>query len=193
MLIYIYFDFKVLDHTVSLSDNMILLNKKVIKIQDKTIGPWNTGRKDLHLFWSNFMSNCLQDVMKNQWTIKNRSQWPTSTLKSNVRSYWFIIPNKAVHTSNNIQDIRTNYWTMKYRLQWPTFILRSNLGSSTFIFPKFAVLTWNRLQDIRQNHRTVKYRSCWPSLHDPQAHVTKLSHVWPTNCISYFQVKVKDS
>ena len=33
---------------------------------------------------------------------------------------------------------------------------------------------------------TVKYRSCWPSLLDPQVHVTRLGHVWPTICVSYF-------
>ena len=42
------------------------------------------------------------------------------------------------------------------------------------------------LQDIRQNHWTVKYGSCWPSLHNPRNNVKRLSHVWPTICISCF-------
>ena len=75
---------------------------------------------------------------------------------------------------------------MKYRSQWPTFILRSNAGSYWFILPNMDVHTSNSLKDIRENHWTLTYRSCWPSLHDPQVHVTSLSHVWPTICISCF-------
>ena len=75
---------------------------------------------------------------------------------------------------------------MEYRSQWPTLIWRSNVGSYWFILPKYDVHISNSLQDIRQNHWTVKYRSCWPSLHDPQVHVTRLSHVRPTICISWF-------
>ena len=81
-----------------------------------------------------------------------------------------------------LQAIRQNLWTMKYRSQWSTFILRSYW----LIIPKYDVHTSNSLQDIRQNHWTVKYRSCWPSLHDPQVHVTRLSHVWPIICTSCF-------
>ena len=75
---------------------------------------------------------------------------------------------------------------MEYRSQWPTLILRSNVGSYWFILTKYDVHTSNSRQDIRQNHWTMKYRSCWPSLHDPQVHVTRLSHVRPTICISLF-------
>ena len=75
---------------------------------------------------------------------------------------------------------------MEYRSQWPILILRLNIGSYWFILPKYDVHTSNNLQDIRQNHWTVKYRSWWPSLHDPQVHVTRLSHVQPTICISWF-------
>ena len=117
--------------------------------------------------------------------MKYRSQWPTFILRSNVRSYRFILRKYDVHTSNSLQDIRQNHWTMKYMSKWPTFILRSN-GSYWFILRKYDVHTANSLQDIRQNHLTVKYRSCWPSLHDLHVHVTRLSHVWPTVCISYF-------
>ena len=131
-------------------------------------------------------SNSLHDVMQNHWTMKYRLQWPTFILRLNVGSYWFIIPNKDVHTSNNLQDIWPNHWTIKCRSQWPTFILRSNVGSYWFILPKYDVHTSNSLQGIRQNHWTVKYRSCWPSLHDPQVHVTRMGHVWPTICISCF-------
>ena len=130
--------------------------------------------------------NTLQDMTQNQRTMKYRSQWPTIILRSNVGSYWFIIPNNDIHTSNSLQDTRQNRWTIKYRSQWPTFIFRSNIWSYWFIIPKCDVRTWNSLQDIRQNHWTVKYRSCWPSLHDPQVNVTRLSHVWPTICISCF-------
>ena len=56
-------------------------------------------------------------------------------------------------------------------------------------YSQSIVYTSNCLQDIRQNHWTVKYRSCWPSLHDPHVHVTRLSHVWPTICISCFNTR----
>ena len=135
------------------------------------------------------ISNSLQDVMQNHWTMKYRSQWPIFIFKSNFGSYWLIIPNNNVHTSNSLQDIRQNHWTMEYRSQWPTLILKSNVRSYWFILPKYDVHTSNSLQDIRQNHWTVKYRSCWPSLHDPQVHVTRFSHVRPTFCISCFHNK----
>ena len=118
--------------------------------------------------------------------MKYRSWWHTFILRSCVGSYWFIIPNNDVHTRNSLKGIRHNDWPMKYRSQWPTFILRSNVGSYWCILRKYDVHTSNSLQDIRQTHWTVKYRSCWPSLHDPQVHVTRLSHVWPTVCISCF-------
>ena len=87
----------------------------------------------------------------------------------------------------SLQQIRQNHWTMEYRSQWPTLILRSNVGSYWFILPKYDVHTSNSLLDIRKNHWTVKYRCCWPSLHDPQVHVTRLSHVRPTIYISWFR------
>ena len=124
--------------------------------------------------------------MQNHWTMKYRSQWPIFILRSNFRLYWHIIPNNNVHTSNSVQDIRQNHWTMEYRSQWPSFIFWSNIGSYWFILPKYDEHTSNSLQDIRQNHWTMKYRSCWPSLHDPQVHVTRLSHVRPIICTSCF-------
>ena len=68
-----------------------------------------------------------------------RSLRPPFILRSNVRSYWPIIPNYDVHISKSLQDVMQNHWTMKYRSQWPTFILRSNIGSYWFILPKYDV------------------------------------------------------
>ena len=130
-------------------------------------------------------SNGLQDITQNHWTMKCRSKHPTFILRSCVGSYWFIIPNN-VHTWYSLQGIRYSHWTMKYRSQWPTFSLRSNVWSYWFIIWKYDVHTSKSLQDVRQNHWTMKYRSCLPSLHDPQVHVTRLSHVWPTICIICF-------
>ena len=104
-------------------------------------------------------SNSLQDIRQNHWTMKYRSQWHTFILRSNVVSYWLIIPKYDVHTSNSLQDTRQNHWTMKYRSQWPTYILRSNVRSYRLIIPKYDVHTSNSLQDIRQNHWTMNYRS----------------------------------
>ena len=93
-------------------------------------------------------SNSLWDIRQNHWTMKNRSQWHTVILRSNVWSYWSIIPKYDVHTSNSLQDITQNHWTMKYRSQWLTFILRSNVGSYWFIIPNKDVHTSKSLQDI---------------------------------------------
>ena len=95
--------------------------------------------------------------------MKYRSQWHTNILRSDIGSYWLIIPKYDVQTLNSFQDIRQNHWNMKYRLQWPTFILRSNVVSCWLIIPKYDVHTSNSLQDIRQNHWTMKYRSQWPT------------------------------
>ena len=62
----------------------------------------------------------LQDIRQNHWTVKYRSQRSTFNLRSNVRSYWTIIPNYHVQTSNSLQDIRQNHWTVKYRSCWPS-------------------------------------------------------------------------
>ena len=134
--------------------------------------------------------NSLGDTRQNHLTMKYRSQWSTFILRSNVGSYWFIIPNKDAHTSNSLQNTRQNHWTMKYSSHWPTFILRSNVGPYWFILPKYYVHTSNSLQNMRQNHWTVKCRSCWSSIHDPQVHVTRLSHVLPTVCI-FFSITEK--
>ena len=99
--------------------------------------------------------------------------WPTFIFRSNIGSYWLIIPKYGIHISNSLQDIRQNHWTMIYRSLWPTFILRSNVESYCLIIPTYDVHTSNSLQHVRQNHWTVKYRSWWPSLHDPQVNVTR--------------------
>ena len=116
----------------------------------------------------------------NHWCMKYKSYRPTFILRSNVRWYWHIIPKYDVHTSNSLQDVTQNHWTMEYitfMSHWLTLILRSNVGSYWFILPKYDVHTSNSLQDIRQNHWNM---SCWPSLHDPQIHVTRFSHVQPS-------------
>ena len=92
-----------------------------------------------------------KDIRQNQWTMKYRSQWPTLIFRSNIRSYWLIIPKYGVHISNSLQDIRQNHWTMKYRSQWPIFIFRSNIGPYWLIIPKYGGHISNSLQDIRQS------------------------------------------
>ena len=52
--------------------------------------------------------NSLQDVTQNHWTMTYRSQWPTFILRSNIGSYWFILPKNDVH------------WTVEYRSCWPS-------------------------------------------------------------------------
>ena len=104
-------------------------------------------------------SNSLQDVTRNHWTMKLRSQWAVFVLRSRFGSYWLIFPNNDVYTLNSLLDIRQNHWIMKYTSQWPSFTFRSNVRSYWPIIPKYDVQTSNSLQDITQNHWTMKYRS----------------------------------
>ena len=85
------------------------------------------------------ISNSLQDIRQNHWTMKNRSQWPTFILRSNVESYWLIILKYDIHTANSLQDIRQNYWTMKYRSQRHAIIFRLNIGLYWLIIPRYGV------------------------------------------------------
>ena len=94
--------------------------------------------------------------------MKYRSQWPTFILRSNIESYWLIIPKYDIHTSNTLQDIRQNQLTMKYWSYCLTFILRSKVELYWLIIPKHDVHTSNSLQNIRQNHWTMKCRSHRP-------------------------------
>ena len=95
--------------------------------------------------------------------MKYRSQWPTFIFRSNIGSYWLIIPKYDVRISNSLQDIRQNHWTLKYRSQWPTFILRSKVVSYWLIILKNDVHAANSFWDVRQNQWTMKYRSQWPT------------------------------
>ena len=115
-------------------------------------------------------SDSLGDIRQNHWSMKYRSHRPTFILRSNIGSYWPIIPKYdvqkiIVHTSNSLQNVTQNHWTMKYRLQWPIFILRSRLWVIlTHNQKKNNVHTSNSLQDIRQNHWTMECRSQWPTI-----------------------------
>ena len=95
------------------------------------------------------------------WIIKYESQWQTFILRSNVWSYWHIIPKYDVHTPNSFQD-NAKSLDHECRSQWPTFMLRSNVRSYWFIIPNNDVYTSNSLKDTRQNHWTMKCRSQWP-------------------------------
>ena len=131
-------------------------------------------------------SDSLQDIIQSHWTMKYRSQIPMFVLRSKVGLYWFIIPNNDVHTSNSIQDIRQNHWITYIRHSELHLFWGQMSGHTDSYSQSMVYIHQNSLQDIRQNHWTEKYRSCWPSLHDPQVHVTRLSHDWPTICISCF-------
>ena len=114
-----------------------------------------------HNLYDIYTSNTLQDIRQNYWTVKYRSLWTTSILRSNFGSYWkYDIYTwntlQDIYTWNNPQDVRLNHWTLKI------------------------------LQDTRQNHWTMKNRPCWLSLHDLYVNVTRLTYVWPSICLSCF-------
>ena len=75
------------------------------------------------------MSNDLQDIKQNHWTVKCRSQWLAFILRWIIVSHHFIIWKYDVNMSNGLSDIEQNHWTMKYRSQWLTIILRSKVVS----------------------------------------------------------------
>ena len=56
--------------------------------------------------YSVHISNSLQDIRQNHWTMKYRSQWPTFILRSIVGSCWLIILKYDVYTSNSLQNIK---------------------------------------------------------------------------------------
>ena len=94
------------------------------------------------------ISNRLQDIRQNHWTITYRSKRPTFILRSNVGSYKLIILKYEVHTANSLQDIRQNQWTMKYRSQRPTFILRSNVLNTRKYFLEVTLNFITTMVDI---------------------------------------------
>ena len=115
--------------------SMMFIHQITLKILSKITRPWNIGHVDLYLLWfgshcliiwkyDTHASNSLGDIRQSHWTMKYRSHRPTFVLRSNVRSYWPLIPKYDVRTSNNLQDKMQNHWAIKYRSQWPIFILR---------------------------------------------------------------------
>ena len=62
----------------------------------------------------------LKDVKQNHWTMQYRSQSATFILRSNIGSYWFILPKYDVHASNSLQHVRRNHWTVKCGSCWPS-------------------------------------------------------------------------
>ena len=139
--------------------------------------------------------------MQNHWTVKYRSCWPSlhdpQVHITRMSHVWPTICTSCFHNrksrSHGMKAGPPGYLQFKYKCflmtgWWDIPHLRNfnvNLWSNSII-PKYDVHTSTSLQDIRQNHWTLKYRSCWPSLHDTQVNVTRLSHVWPTICISCF-------
>ena len=104
----------------SIIPTMLFIHQIILKILSKITRPWNIGHVDLYLFfWGQSLGhteslsenmtlihqNSLGNIRQNHWTMKYRSQWPSVILRSNVVSYWLIIPNNDVHTSNSLQDI----------------------------------------------------------------------------------------
>ena len=105
---------------------MMFIHQIIFKILSKITGPWNTC-----ILWGqslcytdpisqvSHISNRLQDIRQNHWTMKYRSLWPIFILRSKGASHWLIIQMFDINPSNSLQDIRQNHSTVKYRLQLP--------------------------------------------------------------------------
>ena len=120
----------------SIIPTMMFIHQIILKMLSKITRPWNIGHVDLYLLWGQSLGQPVslsenmtlmqqRDIRQNHWTMKYRSHRPTFILRSNVGSYWPIIPKYYVLISNSLQDVTQNHWNMKYRSQWPIFILRS--------------------------------------------------------------------
>ena len=147
----------------SIIPTMMFIHHIILKILSKITRPWNIGHADLFYFevkvwvtcliiwkYGTHASNSLGNIRQNHWDMKYRSHRPTFISRSNVGSYWPIIPKYDVHISNSLQDITQHHWTMKYRSQWSIYILMSNFWSYWLITPNNDVHTSNSLQDIKQ-------------------------------------------
>ena len=117
----------------SIIPTMMFIHQIILKILSKITRPWNIDHVDLFTLRSKFGSHCLiiwiydthasnslGDIRQSHWTMKYRLHRPTFILRSNVRSYWLLIPKY----DNSLQDVTQNHWTIKYRSQWPIFIWR---------------------------------------------------------------------
>ena len=68
--------------------------------------PQNSGRtRQIQYSPPPFFQSGAINIRQNHWSMKYRSQWPMFILRSNIRSYWHIIPKYDVYISNSLQDI----------------------------------------------------------------------------------------
>ena len=125
-LAYIYFVRSMYVSQWSIIPTMMFIHQLILKILSKIPRPWNTGHVDLYLFcgqkfgshcliiwkYDTHASNSLGDIRQSHRTMKYRSHRPTFILRSNIRSYWPLIPKYDVHTSNSLQDIMQNNWAI---------------------------------------------------------------------------------
>ena len=99
----------------SIIPTMMFIHQIIVKILSKITRLWNIGPVDLYLLRGQSLghsliiwkydtnpSNSLGDIRQSHWTMKYRSHRPTFILRSNVRSYWSLIPKYDVHTSNSL-------------------------------------------------------------------------------------------
>ena len=143
---------------------------------------WVTLSHYLKIWHSSFRLS--SEIWQNHRTMKYRSQWPIFILRSNVRSYWPIIPKYDVYTSNSLQHVAQNHWTVKYRSQWLQLFWGPTSVHTDSTTPNSYVHTSNSLQAIRQNHWTMKCRSQWPTF----IFRSKVGSYWlifPNTCLMF--------
>ena len=115
--------------SITLYTSMMFIHQIILKIFSKITRPWNIGHVDLYLLWGQslghtvslsenitLMHQIVLEIWQSHWTMKYRSHRPTFILRSNVRSYWPLIPKNDVHTSNSLQDHSVlSICTVRYR------------------------------------------------------------------------------
>ena len=115
-----------------------------------------------------------KNMRQNHWTMKYRSQWPTSFFsgpcliltRGEIYSTVNGVPlHTAFHYHPNIVLIWLKYcWKGRKIASHPsihTSFLRSSIKSYWLITPRYHVYISINLEDTTQNHWTMKYRSQW--------------------------------
>ena len=136
--------------------------------------PTNISRSNIGSYWliilkyGVLISNSLQDIRQNHWTMK----YTVTYIYFEVKRWVILTHNPEMMFIHETVFKITGPWNIGHS---DLHLLWSHTDSYWLIIRKYDVHTSNSLQDIRQNHWIMKFGSCWPSL---QCHKADWS---PTN------------
>ena len=139
---------------------------------------------------------------KEKWTNKG-NEWEMEKSKNGkkkaklISASWFSFPQYTWALSRCIQNLKTLALIEVEKSVTEIFIGEKEKGQIMGMISRRRLILFYTIQQVIpnictkfQNPRHSSSWEIWPSLHDPQVNVTRLSHVWQTVCISYFQYKI---